>query len=330
MNFTKYSSLTNVSEKFINKLVAMGHHDIPYIVNEKIHGANFGVHWDRKNGVRFSKRSGFIKEGEVFYAHTKLVDNLTGKILNLRDTYEECESISVFGEIFGGSFYGDQEIGSKRVQKEVQYSPKTEFMAFDVKLGDTYIDGHGAMCILQLHGFTCPPHLGVFNTLEEALKVANDMESKVPAQLGFTAKEGNIMEGVVIKPAYKDIVLPNGKRLIIKNKNSKFTEKNSEKKVVNIKELSPHAKQLVESLSSYINGNRLSNVVSKEGTLTSKDFGRIMGLFIQDAITDFNEDTESNFKELLDSEYKQALKTINTIARGVLLEDWTDILEDQE
>lgn len=78
MDFTKYSSLTNVSQKFINKITEQGYADIPYIVNEKVHGANFGIHWDAENGVSFSKRSGFLEESEVFYAHTKIADEFEG------------------------------------------------------------------------------------------------------------------------------------------------------------------------------------------------------------------------------------------------------------
>lgn len=329
MDFTKYSSLTNVSQKFIDKITELGYANIPYIVNEKVHGANFGIHWDAENGVRFSKRSGFLEEGEVFYAHTKIADELSTRILAMANELD-VTTISVYGEIFGGSFYGDQEVGSKKIQKEVEYSPKTEFMAFDLITDGNYMCGQGSLEVLDLYGFQCPPYFGKFNSLQEALQVANDMDSEVPDQLGFTAKEGNIMEGVVIKPAWDDIILPNGKRLIIKNKNSKFSEKNNTKEVKVPVELSDHAKTLVVSLSTYINPNRLSNVLSKEGILTAKDFGRILGLFVQDAISEWNEDTGNKFKEVLDGEYKQALKLINNEARSTLLEVWVDYLEDQQ
>ncbi len=69
----------------------------------------------------------------------------------------------------------------------------------------------------------------------------------------------------------------------IKCKNSKFSEKAKSDKPIKAKvELTENDKRVLEIFSEYVTWNRVSNVLSHIGTVTAKDFGRVMGLTMKD------------------------------------------------
>jgi Rnl2 family RNA ligase len=324
MEFQKYNSLEQANkQKTINAAVDAGHASIMYGVTEKIHGANFGIHWTTESGTRFSRRSGFLEEGESFYSHTKIESALLERFNRLLKIAVDAghTSVSVYGEIFGGVMNGVSAQGSKRVQKEVQYSPETQFAAFDVVLDGDYLPQVSAYNLLGFVGFHMAPLIGVYNTLEEALAVPNDMQSRVPGILGYEVEGDNVMEGVVIRPWNQDIYLPNGKHFVLKNKNAKFKEKGNEPAKVQ-DPMGYTDGYIFEEMSLYITENRFNAVISKEKELTQKDFGRILGLFMQDAISDYDEDGDLNVKDVVD-DWKRVNKELQKLATVIVRNYWT-------
>lgn len=330
MEFQKYSSLESAQkQKIINMAVESGHAKIYYGVTEKIHGANFGIHYDDDTGnVQFSRRTGFLEENETFYSHVKIERALRNRmnrlILDLKKT-TDVVTVSVYGEIYGGSLNGVTEQGCKRVQKEVQYSPKTQFAAFDVIVNGKYLTMYHGTFVLGGAGFHLTPLIGIYNNLEDALAVPNDMQSRVPRLLGYEVEGDNVCEGTVIRPWGVDLYLPNGSHFILKNKNTKFLERGVAIIAKPLKPLSVHDNAMFLSLSTFVNENRLNAVISKEKELTSKDFGRIMGLLMQDALAEFAETYDSEDTVALDTldEPKRVKKELQKLATVIVRNYWT-------
>lgn len=333
MDFQKYTSLESASrQKTINAAVDAGHEKIMYAISEKIHGANFGIHWDRESDkIRFSRRSGFLEDGETFYAHTKIADVLIKKFSKLFEVFNKAfKTMSVYGEIFGGSLNGETEQGSKKVQKEVQYAPDTHFAAFDLILDGDYLRYDLTTAWLQDYcGFFMAPLLDIVDSLEAALAIPNDGQSVVPKLLGYEVEGDNISEGTVIRPWIDEIDLPNGKRFILKNKNVKFNEKGVGKVAKPQEPMSATDEGLYQELTCYITENRFNAVVSKEKELTQKDFGRILGLFMQDAIVDYDNDFVSDVTEHVRdrcSNWKRLNRELQKVAVDIVRNYWKNEL----
>lgn len=108
----------------------------------------------------------------------------------------------------------------------------------------------------------------------------------------FFKKENQLIcEGNVIKPI-EPAYFWSGSRVILKNKNEKFSEisKSKSNKVKKEKQevkLSDEANKLFEIANTYITENRLRNVLSKMEKITDRHFGVVVGNFIKDTMTDF-------------------------------------------
>jgi len=93
----------------------------------------------------------------------------------------------------------------------------------------------------------------------------------------------NIREGNVIKPNTA-LFTEHKDRIILKDKNTKFRE---------TKQRAPKNKQAKEKVQApevaraMVTEQRLTNVISGLGTVTNKDIGRVLNLFKEDVITEY-------------------------------------------
>lgn len=71
----------------------------------------------------------------------------------------------------------------------------------------------------------------------------------------------------------------------------------------------------------------MDNVLSKYGNITNKDFGKILGLTIQDMIEEFSEDHDVDLKLDMGDEWKQVSKLVTNEVSGVVREQFLKILE---
>lgn len=333
VEFKEYSKIKNsYDDKTVNKIKEQVDNKIPFVVLEKIHGANFGIHLDIvTNEVKFSKRSGFLGEDEVFYSHTRIAPDLIRSIraLSLQVKYN---TISVYGEIFGGNFFGDKEEGAKKVQDGVYYHKDTKFMAFDLVIDGVNINWAKASRLLATSGFDLTPVITVAKNFDEALEVNAEFNSMVPLYYGLiTPETENFAEGVVIKPFSTDITLANGKRLILKKKHPKFSEKKNKVKKEKVPVVFDEETQaILEDLLLFITENRLDNVVSKIGAITHKDFGKVSGLLVQDAIESYEEEVLLGWslRDLIGDDWEAFNKEIMTEAQDTLRANLSKYLED--
>lgn len=331
MEFKKYNSIENAYQKeVLEQIIIHGFEKETYIVQEKVHGANFSFFTDGKV-VKIAKRTDFIHENETFYNAQKVAEKYHDKVLQLfekvKEQFEAIETLVIYGELFGGHYNHKDVVPIKeaiKVQKGIDYIPDNDFYAFDIKLNGThYLDVTTANTFFEAMNFFYAITL-FEGTLEEALKFPNEFHSKIPDWLGLPALEDNITEGVIIRPAQVKY-FGNGSRVILKNKNEKWSEKTKVKKDKTAhKEVvfTDNAQAVWEEIQTYITTNRLYNVLSKEGEFTPKMMGKITGLFAQDILTDFMKEQAESFNTLEKEEQKGITKRLNNAIIKMIKEEF--------
>ena len=333
--FEKYSSLENhYNSSFIEKIRYAGHDIGDWVAREKIHGTNFSIIVTR-DSVQAAKRTGLILAGEGFFGHEIIMqryDKAIKAVQEIMSSMSAVESYQIFGEFAGGG-----------IQKGMDYGEK-DFYVFDIYLKTTagnnsWLDDVSMESFCSLFGFKVAPLLAR-GSFEELSKMVNDFDSVVnyynelvrvtdiehanKYNFGYLASgEKNIAEGYVLKPCYPKF-FGNGSRVAIKCKNSKFTEKAKSDKPIKAKAtLTEKDTEVLSKLAEYSTWNRVSNVISKHGKPTAKEFGRIMGLTMQDIFEEAGREGLS----LNDSENPDIVrKELQQIVMATIREKWHEAI----
>ena len=330
--FKAYNSIENTfDEGFMDIISLEGFDKQEFAVQEKVHGSNVCFITDGKT-VSFGKRTGFVEVGEVFFLYEALLERYTHRVIALflmvKKEYPEIEMLTIFGEMFGGSYpHPDVENDRKImcIQKGVYYCPQHEFYAFDlyVKTAESgrYLSVDEANAFYEQGGFFYAKTL-FRGTLAQCLQYPNDAPSLIHEWLGFPPIEDNVCEGVVIRPV-KPTYLSNGARVLLKSKNVRFSEKKSRKKRDPKLFVPPsYSEQLLELLNiveQYVTENRLNNVVSKIGQISlPKEVGMLMGLFSKDILEDFLKEHSGEYAAIEKMEQKIFNRHVNTMAVNLI------------
>jgi Rnl2 family RNA ligase len=331
MEFKKYNSIENAYQKgVLEQIIIHGFDKETYVVQEKVHGANFSFFTDGKV-VKIAKRTDFVQENETFYNAQKVAEKYHDKVLQLfekvKEQFADIETLVVYGELFGGHYNHEDVVPIKdaiKVQKGIDYNPDNDFYAFDIKLNGThYLNVATATTFFEAIDFFYAKTL-FEGTLEEALKYPNTFNSKIPEWLGLPDLVGNITEGVIIRPAEVKY-FGNGSRVILKNKNEKWSEKTRVKKDKTAHKepvFTVNAQRVWEEIQAYITTNRLYNVLSKEGEFQPKMMGKVTGLFAQDILTDFMKEQAESFNTLEKEEQKGITKRLNNTIIKMIKEEF--------
>ena len=263
---------------------------LDWVVTEKVHGANFVVATDGRD-VNFAKRKAWLEPNEEFFGYQLLVPFLTEKarqlFSDLSASDESLRHLFIYGELFGGAYPHPAVAPDPRVeavQTGVYYSPRIEFVVFDI----TTVDGLGKRRFLPFQnalecattaGFLALPPL-LIAPYTKAVAFPLGFESTIPSHLGLPAlAKGNKAEGVVIKPL-NSIVLQSGESLrpILKRKIPEFAEDamyDGARKWKPVAGLiaDEHAaiQLLLEQIPSFLTPQRLASARSKVGRLDGKD-----------------------------------------------------------
>lgn len=320
--FKKYTSIENTyREEFLDRIKGHFFGKDEFVVQEKAHGSNLS-YWTR-NGEDFhaAKRTGPLTEDEKFYNFQLILSEIKPQLQHiwndLKQEIPDLEQLTFFGEVIGGTYPHPEVAKDKaaiRVQKGVFYSPKNHFFAFDLMINaDRYLDIDVANNYFEkyqlLHAKT------IFRgSIEDCLNYPNEFQSRIPNELGLPEIVPNIVEGVVIKPA-KTRYFNNGTRVVLKNKNQKWSEKEKFGKRIKVEEPLPEkVVKLQEAILTYVTENRLNNVLSKIGEVTQKDFGKVLGMFNKDVVEDFLKDYHEIMDELEKKEAKSVTKSYQKVA----------------
>jgi len=331
MIFKTYNSIENAYRtRVIDQIKLQGFGKEIFIVQEKVHGANFSFFTDGKE-IKIAKRTAFIEDDEKFYNAHQILERYRKNVIDVfqkvKTIHPDVETVVIYGELFGGG-YKHKEVepvkDAIKVQKGVEYSPYNEFYAFDIKLnGTTYLDTDLVNQIFDETGFFYAKIL-FQGTLEEALKFPNDFDSKIPAWLGLPEIENNMCEGTIVK-ALKTKYFGSGLRVILKNKNEKWTEKSKmvrkDRPIQKEVHFSENAQNIWEEIQKYATTNRLNNVVSKIGEFDPKMIGKVIGLFSKDILEDFEKDFPNVFKTIEKEEQKRINKKLNSLVIDVIKEE---------
>jgi len=319
MQFRKYNSIENAYRKiYVEEVREAGFFDEVFVVQEKVHGANLSFITDGK-AIQTAKRTSLLEENEKFYNFQQVRDRRAEQILAVFDKvqarYPETEFISIYGELFGGT-YPHKEVekvkGSIKIQKGIYYAPYNDFYAFDIRINnEEYVNIEVANAIFEEVGLLYAKTLFKGN-LEACLAYPNAFQSVISQWLGLPQLTQNIAEGVVIK-SVENLTLSTGARIIFKNKNGKWEEKVRREKKAPIV-LSDGLVALQKEIADYVTLNRLNNVVSKIGTVTPKEFGKVIGLFSKDVLEDFHKDYSQEYESLEKKEQKMLTKSLNKLA----------------
>ncbi len=333
MEFKKFNSIENSYQKeFIQSIFDRGFAEIDYVVQEKTHGANLSFITNGKE-VSTAKRTELIAEDENFYNSKSVLEKYKIKVIELFQHLSnefELYSLTVFGELIGGGYpHKDVPINkdAKLVQRGIYYNPENDFFAFDILTnGEEYLDVEKANELFKKFGFIYADTL-FKGSLNECLEYPNKFKSTVPAKFGLPELDGNLCEGVVIRPV-KPLFFNSGSRILIKNKNEEWSENNNyiDKEILrqllhDDEELSEEAENLCQEAYRFISVNRLNNVISKIGEVNpKKDYGRVLGMFNKDILTDFLKEKRAEYDALEKHECKAVNKFINKHASQIVAE----------
>lgn len=338
MQFKKYNSIENsYQEDYIRSIIDQGFGDLDYVVQEKIHGANFSFITNGQN-IQTAKRTDLILENEEFFNSTLVLSNYKDKILNLYQALStdfSAKTVTIFGELFGGGYPHanvPKDDKAKLVQRGVYYCPHNDFYAFDILIdNDKYLDVETANAYFEEHGFIYAKTL-LKGSLKECLAYPNDFKTTIPLEYDLPELEGNVCEGVVIRPLQTSF-FRSGSRVIIKNKNEKWAENNNyiDKTILNKllhegEELSEETSALCEEAYKFITQNRLDNLISKIGEINPKrDYGKVMGLYSKDVLADFLKNFQDRYDALEKHESKVVNRFVNKHA-GILISEYFENL----
>jgi len=326
MEFIKYSSIENsYRDQFLDKIRQEGKDGGEWVVTEKVHGAQFTIYYDGAQ-FRVSSRTAFLEETDDFYNWQIILADNKECVKKLYDMLKiegsEMHQVSVYGELFGGS-YPHPDVPkikeAKRLQKGVYYHPGNLFYAFDIRVDGQYLTVDETTPLFETSGLFYARTL-LRGSLEECIQYPNDFISKISQWLDLPQIPDNIAEGVVIKPVQPRF-LRVGDRVILKSKNEKFKERKTKKNRQHFpdeKPLSDEAKDLQEEIEALVTENRLDNVLSKQPEmpypLPENYFGQIMKAFAADVHEDFNKDFAQRMEQLEKKEQKVITKALNQAA----------------
>jgi Rnl2 family RNA ligase len=312
----------------------------PWVVTEKIHGANFALLSDGQ-AVRCARRKALLAEGEDFFGHTALLPRLVPAVLRLhrevRARHPDTVEVTLYGELFGGA-YPHPDVppvpGVQAVQTGVYYSPRVEFCAFDLAREDArgerhYLDSDVLLKLCEAEGViaTRPLFIG---TYEEALEYPTGFESHVPGWFGLPPLKGNLAEGIVLKPQ-KDLWVPTAKgkvRPVLKHKIAEFAE---DERFHGATKWKPAPQQgawlsfedLRSLATAFANEARLASAVSKLGpppSATSPQAEALLELLVEDILEQLETDAGDSLRALslasraaLDAHVRQEAEDLRTL-----------------
>ncbi|MGZ3714050.1 MAG: RNA ligase family protein [Ktedonobacterales bacterium] len=169
--------------------------DNDWIFTEKVDGTNIRVYWD---GTEV-----------VFGGKTDNAQIPTGVINRLNELFCTAPARARLGEVFsdgGVTFYGEG-YGAK-IQNGSKYKATQDFVLFDVKVGDLWLERHNVEDVARKLGLDVVPVIGR-GTLQDAINlITNNLRSTWG---DFEA------EGIVARPTI-ELLTRRGERIITKIK----------------------------------------------------------------------------------------------------------------
>lgn len=205
---------------------------------EKIHGTSAHVGW--KDGSLH-----FFSGGEK---HERFVSLFDQDALALRFTEMGHAGVTVYGEAYGGKQQGQSH----------RYGTELKFVAFDVKVGDSWLEVPKAEALTKSLGLEFVYYVRVSTDLA-TLDAERDAPSAQAKRNGIV--EDKNREGVVLRPPF-EVTLNNGERVIAKHKRDDERETDKPRKVVDVSQLEVLS-QADAIATEFVTNTRLEHVLDK-------------------------------------------------------------------
>jgi len=328
MKFRKFNSIENTYRSgYIDRIRFKGLSGGEWVAREKIHGANFSFHCDGGE-VRTAGRNNFV-DGTFFTSYH--LDKYKPIIQELYTTLvmdgylKPGDILRIYGEIFGGDFFGKTTKDHKKIQGGMNYHPEVEFCAFmtiiEMDEGEHVLSDSELESIVGAAGIPLAPVLAR-GSFEDLLVLDNDFPSLVPAAFGLEVPEGERAqcEGFVLSPAVP-VIFNDGGMLLLKSKNEKFSEKKKTSSPKPPIELSEEDQAKADAVMALINTARLESVASKEGGVSWEAFGKIAGLLVQDAVEEYEKDEDLKSTDLWKAIKKSIMREAQEVTRQYIKEN---------
>jgi len=292
IDFKKYGSIDNLSTK--NDLVkALSSITNDFVVLEKAHGAHFSFQTNGKTAT-CARRNSVLTDKNKFYNHDEMLSKYLSRILSvfklIDSKFKNVKTVQIDGELIGGMYHHKdvKQLDLTKVQQGVYYSPDYQFYTYDIRYCSSdiwhYINYDICMEIFSELKFLYAKPLAR-GPLKDVIGFDPTFQTTIPDILGLPSIENNIAEGVVLKPVIP-MNLPNGSRVIFKNKTEKFNETRKIKTSV-LEDIPPEVQEVQDEILQMITMNRLNNVISKIGEVTEKDMGKLIGLLSRDVLDEY-------------------------------------------
>lgn len=210
----------------------------------KIHGSSAHVAW-KDETLRF------FAGGEKHEKFVSLFDpSLAEKFKALSHS-----TVTVYGEAYGGKCMG----------MSATYGKELKFVAFEVKIGDSWLSVPQAEDVVNQLGLEFVHYVKIPTTLEE-IDAQRDADSVQAIRNGMGT--GHKREGVILRPLI-ELTTNNGERIICKHKRDEFMETNSPR------EVDPEKLKILEEAQAIANEwvtmNRLQHVLDKMPNATGME-----------------------------------------------------------
>jgi hypothetical protein len=225
--------------------------------SEKIHGTSCHISW--KN-----KELHFFAGGCNYLLFIKLFDQ---EALKLQFTaLGFAEDVTIYGEGCGGKMQGMSHT----------YGPNLRFVAFEVKLGDRWLDVPSAEMIVKKMGLDFVPYEKCSTDIE-VLNALRDRPSEYAVRCGIT--EPRPREGVVLRPLI-ELTKNNGGRIIVKHKGETFGE-TKHPRDINVEDL--QVLRDAEAIADeWVTEQRLDHILGKLPSFGIENIGEIIKAMVED------------------------------------------------
>lgn len=177
------------------------------------------------------------------------------------------EKVIIYGEGYGGKMQGMKET----------YGNVLKFVAFDVKIGDCWLNVYKAEKVVESIGLEFV-HYDVINTDLSTIEEYTYKPSVQAKRNGIL--EDKAREGVVLRPL-EEMTLNNGNRVIVKHKQEGFIERKTNPSLNPDKlKLYSEAKEIADE---WVTEMRLTHVLDKLGNPSiPEDTGKVVKAMIED------------------------------------------------
>ena len=209
---------------------------------EKIHGTSAHVGFRPSTGMVFFEGGASRNSFLALFDQDKLKETFAQFFI---ERAWEDVMLTVYGEAYGGKMQG----------MSATYGKELKFVAFEVRVGDTWLVVPAAEEVTRKLGFEFVSYEEIDGTAEAVQKaLERDSEQAIRNGMGL----GHRREGVVLRPPL-ELTKNNGGRIIAKHKNPEFAENKTPR------EIDPNKMKVLADANAiaeeWVTGMRLDHVL---------------------------------------------------------------------